>query len=112
MLVLPSMTAPALCKALDDRRVVRRDEVVEHARAARRLDARRAEDVLVRERNAREQRRLALREPPVGRRGLRERLLRGHRDERVQRVVEALDAREEMARELRRRDAPRPEVTG
>ena len=59
-----------------------------------------------------EQRRLAFRETPVGGRGLRERLLRGHRDERVQCVVEALDAREEMARELGRGDAPRAEVTG
>jgi hypothetical protein len=93
---------------LDHRGVVRRDEVVQHPGAARGLHARRAEDVLVREGDAGQRRRVALREAAVGRRGLGQCLLGGYGNERVQRAVEALDTVEEMACELRRGDAPRP----
>jgi hypothetical protein len=39
-------------------------------------------------------------------------LLSGHGDERIQRPVEALDALEEVACQLRCGDASRPEITG
>jgi hypothetical protein len=96
----------------DHRRVVGRDEVVEHARAARSLDAGRAKDVLVGDRQPRQGARVAGRQPAVGRRGLGQSLLRGDGDEGVQGPVEALDPLELVLDELDGREAPRFEILG
>ena len=52
MLALPSMTAPAALSRVDDRRVVGRDEIVQHARPAAGADPVRAENIFMNEGDA------------------------------------------------------------
>ena len=87
---------------LDHSGVIWRHEVVEHLRAAAGLDALRAEDVLVRERQTR-QRAGACRRPKRTSRGLRlrQRRLGRDRDEGIERRLRGLDARQQALRELR-----------
>ena len=80
MLVLPTSTVPARARPLDDVRVVRRDEVREHPRAAGRAQPGGHQHVLVRDRDAGERaarRRAAMRR--VGRLRVGERAARRRR---------------------------------
>src|SRR3546814_14348661 len=81
---------------LDDGGVVRGDERIEHLRRAAGPDAQRAEDVLLREWNAGQQRRIVARDPRVGGLGVLERTFFGDGDEAVEFAIMRLDALEVM----------------
>jgi hypothetical protein len=100
MLVLPRITAPGCVELLDHVRVVGRDEILEDLRPARRTPALRAEEVLVRERDARERPRAALRDARVGGARLSEAPVFVDGDERVERGLARGDAIEEVLRHL------------
>ena len=91
---------------LDDVGVVGADEVGEHARAAGGEQVARAEDVLVRDRDAGQRPGLALRPARVGAARVGEAARRVDRDEGIQLAVELRDALEMELRQLDRRKLP------
>ena len=86
MFALPTMTAPGVEQALRHEGVVRRHEVLQHARAAGRAHALRADDVLDADGDAGERRRLAAGDAGVGVVRLPERDVFGDGDVRLHAV--------------------------
>ena len=112
-LALPTNTLPDSVQRLHDRGAVRRHEALQYLRGAGRLNARRAEVVFHRQRDARQRRdRLARRQFRVHGVRLRARLVRRHRDVRLHPVLDAVNASEDRVGDFAGRDLPCGDLRG
>ncbi len=110
MLVLPSITVPAARQRSTTVASYGATKFDEHPRPAGGPDAVGAEDVLVRDRHARERPAVAARQRFVGRARIGQRPLGRHGDERVELGRQALDAAEEVQRQVQARELAGPEA--
>ena len=98
--VLPTMTAPAALEALDNRRAVGRNVMLEDSGPRRRAQTPRADVVFYSDRNAEERQVVGPGRSAIERRRATESSLVVDGDERIERPIEAVDSIQRSAADL------------